>query len=186
MHSLVVGKNVYLRHPCLEDEEEFVGLRRCSTSLHRPWEPDPPPGVDPFSHDVFVRFIGQSNSARSQKHLVCRIVDDRICGYIGLNEIVMAAFCSAYAGYWTGLPFVRKGYAREALQLCIVRAFSQLDLHRVEANIIPTNVASLAVAKGAGMRKEGYSPRYLRIAGRWQDHERWAITREDWKALQRD
>lgn len=156
-------------------------LRRSSTSLHRQWEPEAPPGADPFGHEVFVRLLDQSDGSRSQKHLVCRIADDRICGYLGLNEIIMAAFCSAFVGYWTGLPYVRRGYAAEALRIGLLRAFTQLGLHRVEANIIPTNAASLAVARSAGMHKEGYSPRYLRIAGRWQDHERWAITREDWE-----
>jgi hypothetical protein len=39
-----------------------------------------------------------------------------------------------------------------------------------------------ARVKRAGFRKEGYSPRYLKISGRWQDHERWAILAEDWQA----
>ena len=74
------------------------------------------------------------------------------------------------------------GFASEGIRLTLERAFTELGLHRVEANIIPDNAPSIATAKACGFRKEGYSPRYLKIAGRWQDHERWAITIEDWQA----
>jgi ribosomal-protein-alanine N-acetyltransferase len=69
----------------------------------------------------------------------------------------------------------------EALQLMMRHAFDDLQLHRLEANIQPGNVASLALVKRAGFGREGYSRRYLKIGGRWRDHERWAILAEDWK-----
>jgi ribosomal-protein-alanine N-acetyltransferase len=53
-------------------------------------------------------------------------------------------------------------------------AFDELGLHRVEANVIPRNVRSLAVVERAGFVREGFSARYLRIGGRWEDHIRLA------------
>ena len=70
----------------------------------------------------------------------------------------------------------------EAVRLLLRHAFARMKLHRVEANIQPGNLASLALVKRAGFIKEGYSRRYLKICGRWRDHERWAILAEDWKA----
>ena len=64
---------------------------------------------------------------------------------------------------------------REGLQAVVRHAFKTLKLHRLEANIQPGNARSIALVKACGFRKEGYSPRYLKIAGRWRDHERWAI-----------
>jgi ribosomal-protein-alanine N-acetyltransferase len=98
-----------------------------------------------------------------------------------LNEIVRGPAQSAYLGYWIGAPYAKQGYLTEALPLALSHAFHALGLHRVEANIMPTNRPSLALVKRAGFRREGYSPRYLKIAGRWRDHERWALLAEDWQ-----
>ena len=61
------------------------------------------------------------------------------------------------------------------LSAVVRHSFRVLRLHRLEANIQPGNRASIALAKSCGFIKEGYSPRYLKIGGRWRDHERWAI-----------
>jgi ribosomal-protein-alanine N-acetyltransferase len=101
-------------------------------------------------------------------------------GVLSLSNIVRGAFQSAYLGYWIGKPFARQGYMTEAMRLALNLAFGPLGLHRVEANIIPRNRASIALVKKLGFRNEGTAMRYLRIDGRWQDHEHWALTIEDW------
>lgn len=68
----------------------------------------------------------------------------------------------------------------EAIGLVVRYAFKDLKLHRVEANIQPDNTPSINVVKRAGFTKEGYSKKYLKVGGRWRDHERWAMIREDW------
>ena len=67
----------------------------------------------------------------------------------------------------------------EGLQLVIREAFGPLELHRLEANIQPGNERSIRLVQGAGFRMEGHSPRYLRIAGKWRDHQRWALLRDE-------
>jgi len=64
---------------------------------------------------------------------------------------------------------------REGLALVIADVVRRLRLHRLEANIQPANRPSIRLVRRLGFRREGYSPRYLKIGGRWRDHERWAI-----------
>jgi ribosomal-protein-alanine N-acetyltransferase len=117
-----------------------------------------------------------------QRQLVCRRADGATVGVIILNEVVRGAFQSAYLGYYGFAPHAGQGYMTEGLGLVLGHAFRTLGLHRLEANIQPGNRASRALVRRLGFRREGFSPRYLRIGGRWRDHERWAILREAWKA----
>lgn len=100
-------------------------------------------------------------------------------------EIVRGGFRSAYLGYYAFLPYADHGYMTEALQLVLRRVFGPLGLHRVEANIQPGNEASRRLARRLGFQREGFSPCYLRVGGRWRDHERWALIAEAWRAARR-
>jgi ribosomal-protein-alanine N-acetyltransferase len=98
-----------------------------------------------------------------------------LAGVVNLSEIVRGAFRSAYLGYYAFAPHERRGLMAEGLRLVIADAFRRLRLHRLEANVQPGNSASLRLIRRLGFRREGYSPRYLKIGARWRDHERWAL-----------
>lgn len=115
--ALISGPNVFLRYPIPVDEAEFVALRQASRDLHSRWEPTAEDGVDPAGPQMFASMIEKANTPGHQKHLICRVADGRVVGYVGLNEIVMGPFRSAYLGYWTGAPYARRGYGREAVGL---------------------------------------------------------------------
>lgn len=181
--ALASGERVTLRYPRFEDLAEYVELVRVSRELHRPWEPLRPEGAPPAaSQETFMAWLMGADDPRTERMLICQKTDGAIVGRFHLNEIVRGAFYSAYMSYWVGSPFAGKGLMREGIELVLKHAFETVGLHRVEANIQPTNAPSIALAKGAGFRLEGYSERYLKIAGEWADHERWAMTVEDWQA----
>jgi [ribosomal protein S5]-alanine N-acetyltransferase len=181
--ALASSGRVTLRYPSLEDQVEYVELIKASRDLHRPWEPLRPEGAPgAASQEAFTAWLMVADDQRTERMLLCRRADGAIVGRFHLNEIVHGAFCSAYMSYWVGAPFAGQGLMREGIELVLEHAFNAVNLHRVEANIQPTNAASIALAKGAGFRLEGYSERYLEIAGEWADHERWAMTVEDWRA----
>ena len=104
-----------------------------------------------------------------------------LAGVININEIVRGRFCSGYLGYYALVPHNGRGYMKRGLRAVISEAFGKHKLHRLEANIQPDNEISRCLVQRLGFRLEGFSPRYLKIAGRWRDHERWALTAEEWK-----
>ena len=113
--------------------------------------------------------------------MICRVPDAQIVGQINLSQIFRGAFQNAYLGYQLFSDFTGNGYMTQAVGEALAFAFTDLSLHRVEANVQPANLPSIKVLSRNGFTKEGYSRRYLKIGGQWRDHERWAIIREDWK-----
>jgi [ribosomal protein S5]-alanine N-acetyltransferase len=166
---------VFLRPPTVSDKTEFIALMRASRSFHKPW------ASAPTDDDRFAAYIADSQRHDFEAMLVCRYEDLAILGFFNLSQIVRRSLESAYLGYAVGKPFAGQGYMREGIELVLQRAFTEMRLHRIEANIQPGNQASIALARGAGFSREGFSPRYLKIAGRWRDHERWAILADDWR-----
>jgi ribosomal-protein-alanine N-acetyltransferase len=167
------GARVGLRVLAREDRAEFLALARESHRLHRPWT-YPPERADQF----------EELYSRSRRDdfvcLVARLIEtDEIAGVFTISQIFRGAFQSAYLGYYAHARHAHQGYMREAIAQVVDHAFGPLGLHRIEANIQPGNQPSIALARGAGFRLEGYSPRYLLIGGQWRDHERYALTAED-------
>jgi ribosomal-protein-alanine N-acetyltransferase len=163
---------VFLETPAPRHEEQFLAAVVRSRKLHGSWV------TAPSSSAEYQLYLKERQGPRQVKHFVCDELG-QICGVINLSEIVRGSFQSAYLGYYALAPHAGKGYMSAGLRLVVSRAFGELELHRLEANIQPGNRRSIALVKRAGFRLEGLSKRYLRIAGRWRDHQRWAITVED-------
>lgn len=176
------GERVYLRFPVARDRAEFMAVRLASRSHLEPWEGTPPDGTDPFGPGSFDRLMRTRRSDVNQRFVICLLETGELIGQISLGNIVRGSFQSCFVGYWLAEPFTGRGLMTEALRLSLRHAFAHLRLHRVEANIVPENRRSLALAKRCGMRYEGTALRYLRINGAWRDHEHWAITAEEWRA----
>lgn len=170
--ALETGRHVFLCAPTARHRDEFVGLMRASRRALRPWV------TPPASRAAFNAFLARSRRPTERAFLVCRVEDRAIAGVINMSQIFRGNFQSAYLGYYAGAPFMSRGYMTEGLRLLIRHAFRALGLHRLEANVQPGNRASLRLVRRVGFAREGFSPRYLRVAGRWRDHERWAITAE--------
>jgi ribosomal-protein-alanine N-acetyltransferase len=151
------------------DCAEFIAATAASRHLHAGWV-HPPPDAAAFQARL-KRMQPPANFA-----FAIRRRDSRaLVGYADITNVVRGNFMSAYLSYYVFTGHERQGLMKQGLALVARHAFGPLGLHRLEANIQPGNLASIALVKACGFSKEGYSARYLKIGGRWRDHERWAL-----------
>jgi [ribosomal protein S5]-alanine N-acetyltransferase len=160
---------VHIRPLSRADEAAFIDGVRKSRSIHHPWV------SPPDSREKFRAYLSRMKPPDNHAFLVCRHGSEEIVGSINITHVVMGPFCSGYLSYYVFRGHERQGLMREGLKSVVRHAFKELHLHRLEANIQPGNEASIALVRSIGFSREGFSPRYLKVGGRWRDHERWAI-----------
>lgn len=161
--------------PSRRYEDRFLESSNRNQRGHRRW------AQPPTTSKGFRELVERQKNAGHAGHLLIEQESGAVVGVANLNEIVRGSFESAYLGYYLFSPFEGRGLMSAGLTLVLSRAFRELRLHRVEANIQPGNERSIRLVKGLGFRLEGLSERYLKIGGRWRDHERWALLREEWR-----
>jgi len=154
---------------------QFLDAVARSTALHHPWV------SPPRTPDAFREFLKKCHEDRNISYVAVQS-ESALIGCINLNEIVRGAFQSAFLGFYGFVPFAGQGLMKEAMRLVISEAFTTIELHRLEANIQPENARSKGLVGSLGFRYEGYSLRYLRLGDKWCDHERYAITAEEWNS----
>jgi len=170
---------VELRSPTPADRDEFLAAMRASQKYHRPWL------QAATTPEAYAKLLDRVQDDRYEPAFVCRRDDGAIVGFFNISEIVRGSFQSAFLGYGAVAAHAGRGYMAEGLELVLARAFTELRLHRLEANIQPGNTASIELVRRAGFVHEGFSERYLKVGGRWCDHEHWAIRAEQWRARKR-
>jgi ribosomal-protein-alanine N-acetyltransferase len=150
------------------DRRAWIAAIERSAGFHAPWAPRPPPGQDSAAR--FAAQLGAHESGSCWKGVAVD-AEGGIVAWANLNEIVRGNTFGATAGWAVHADHAGTGVATEAVRQLLQRAFHPhgLGLHRVSAGIMPANHASLRVAEKVGFRREGFAPRLVRIAGRWED-----------------
>jgi ribosomal-protein-alanine N-acetyltransferase len=180
------AKRVVLRAPRATDIAELRSVLIRNAEHLRPWSPSPPPGTNPAGFTELGRSIARHRrdwKAGSGYVFVLQLREARepIVGRIALTSVTRGPFQSAQLGYWMDAGHVRRGLMQEAVDAALEFAFDRLGLHRLQAAVMPTNQASRAILQKRGFREEGYAERYLRIAGKWEDHVLYGLTLEEWR-----
>lgn len=99
------------------------------------------------------------------RSLVFAIVERASGDLIGVISLSVRGRIEGELGYWIGVPYQRRGYAREAAARLIELAFDELNLAQVTAACRPDNEASWRVMEACQMVRIG-------------EIERWAAARK--------
>ena len=175
MTSGVAAVRARIERPSLKRAAAFIEAVRNSRDLHGRW------AYPPITMEQYRAYVQRARRPSHVGHFVCTD-ENLLAGVINIGEIVRGSFCSGFLGYYALAPHHGRGYMRAGLVRVIRLAFREYRLHRLEANIQPDNLRSIGLVRSLGFRREGYSPKYLKIGGRWRDHERWAVGAEDWRS----
>ena len=154
-----------------DDVPELTEVLRHNRGFMAPWEPVRTDAY--FTEKEQDALIVEVLARRERGHaLPYVIVDDagRIVGRITLSGIVRGPFLSCSVGYWVAAADNGHGLATAALGEIKSVAFEQLGLHRIQGETLLHNVASQRVLDRNGFVRIGLAPKYLNIAGSWQDH----------------
>lgn len=170
-----------MRPPAHSDFNEWAALRKSSEPYLVPWEPIW--SQDHLTRKAFTNRVYWAQRSISNGSAVplflYRRADNVLVGAITLDNIRRGPAQAGTLGYWTGQPFARQGYMREAIGGVVHYAFARLDLSRIEAACLPENAASRGLLERSGFKYEGVAQSYLQIAGRWRTHVLYASLRSD-------
>ncbi len=175
------GDGLLLRAPQMGDFPQWAQLRERSRAYLTPWEPIWP--SDDLTRTGFRRrlrrYAEDIANDRAYPFIIIRESDGAIIGGITLANVRRGIVQAGTIGYWIGEPYAHHGYMTASLRVLLPSLFGELNLHRIEAACIPTNLASVRVLEKAGFTREGLARRYLCINGVWQDHLLFGMLHED-------
>lgn len=130
---------------------------------------------------ILTTAVADRSAGTSFGFAIVERVSGAMVGTVTLSLVVRAAWQNAMLGYWVARASGGRGYATAAVGQAVAYAFGEreLSLHRIQAGVMPRNGPSIRVLEKNGFRREGLAERYLRIAGRWEDHLLYALTAEE-------
>lgn len=147
----------------------------------RPWEATSPYGPNNFNMKRQLKLLRDQYKDNQGIPFVIEFGGD-VIGQLNVANLVYGSVSSAVIGYWVIPEVAGRGITPMAVAMVCDYLFDSLELHRVEIDIRPENLASLRVVEKLGFRFEGTKERYIHINGAWRDHYIFAMTSEEHQA----
>ncbi len=171
------------------DAQRVARFHHENWHFHRQWEPYR--NGEYFTAQMQRRVLRLEARSDSKLHLWLLLREGRgtsradlpIIGSLALSSIERGSLKSCQVGYEIDARYARRGYMTEALAAVITHAFTTMDLHRMEATVMPRNRPSRALLEHLGFRDEGCARALILIQGVWEDHLRLAMLRDEWRGV---
>jgi [ribosomal protein S5]-alanine N-acetyltransferase len=164
------GERIVLRHLAADDAPTLLAFMKENREFLEQWEPVREQGFYTLDAQAADIEASAADATADQRHAFGIFLEAELVGRIALSQIFRGIFQNAYLGYSIGERWNGQGLATEAVGVAMDFAFGELDLHRVQAAVMPRNAGSIRVLQKNGFREEGYAVDYLCINGVWEDH----------------
>jgi len=175
--------DTYIRRLNESDAASMLALRERNRDFLEPWEPLRQPEYFTLAlQQLEIRHSDQQWSLEGGFAFgIFEVASDELVGRVALSNIVRGAWQNATLGYFVGREFNGRGHCTNAVALVLEFAYETARLHRVQAATMLSNAASARVLEKNGFSFEGVARRYLQINGRWEDHNMFSLTVEEWR-----
>lgn len=174
---MLKGENIYLRPFIESDAEPLLQLQLNNKGFFDQYSMNRP--NDYYTIDYQKNLIKKweryaKEDSEYQFGIFLTSIQELI-GTINLFQVFRGSLQSAFIGYFLDKNHNGNGYTSEAVKLIVDYAFETLDLHRIEAGVMPHNIGSIRVLEKNGFHKEGMARKNVKINGLWEDHQVLAI-----------
>ena len=151
----------------------------------RPWEPK-----RNEAYYLESSWIGaperDQNEARSREAFRFRLLaksapSAEYLGTVSLRDIESWPMHNAVIGYSLDHSVEGQGLMLEAVAAVVRFGFEHLNLRRIEACYMPTNVRSERLLANLGFQTEGLLRSSLEVDGKWEDHHICSLINQNWR-----
>lgn len=128
--------------------------------------------LTPFSKDILKQYLANAHQdiyeAKQLRLVITDATNNENIGLIDLFDF-NPQHQRAGIGILILEKYQHKGYAGDALKLCVHYAFKKLNLHQLYANIISENNISIALFEKMGFQLTGHKKDWLLSNGKYKD-----------------
>lgn len=162
-------------HP--NDADKVLAFYEENREHFEPWEPERDMNFytlpyQRLSLSIEYNLMQQSKLLRYWVFLKDDV--DTIIGSINFYNIVKGSYYTCQLGYKFDHRYNGFGYAYESVKAGMDILFEDQNLHRIEANIMPSNLRSIQLIQKLGFFYEGLAKANIKINHNWEDHIRYA------------